>query len=199
MSDLREALAAALTLDMRSPLARIELAASRLQREALTPSARSLADGVSAAVSELDALIARTVSVLVPRPQAPSRPLRPALCAARARLAPSLAARGISWGEPGDGEASGDPELLRRAAAILASDAARGAEAGSRFRIDLEERPSHFGVRLTVEARGELEAAFEASRILVLGHGGEFRHGPVDGGWQAEIWLPREGPACAGS
>ena len=62
----RETLAAALAIDMRTPLARVELAASQIGREATTPMVRALGRSVSEAVEEVDRLIARMLKLLAP-------------------------------------------------------------------------------------------------------------------------------------
>jgi hypothetical protein len=84
---------------MQAALARVELAASLLARDATTPRARALLHSIASAVADLDRGLVRLASLLG-RPRAPRRrraePLAPALAALCERLAPALVARGIA-------------------------------------------------------------------------------------------------------
>lgn len=91
--------AAALSVDIRTPLAQIELAASQLFREALTPNARTQSEQIFHAVAEIDELVERMLRVLVPprHRREPSGDLAPMLAQLRRRFVPALAACGVEW------------------------------------------------------------------------------------------------------
>ncbi len=91
--------AAALGVELRSPLAQIELAASQLGREALSPNARAQSEQIFEAVACVDELIERMLRVLVPpnRTLAGVRALAPVIAELRKRFAPALEACGVQW------------------------------------------------------------------------------------------------------
>ncbi|MFT5444137.1 MAG: hypothetical protein ACI8W3_003189 [Myxococcota bacterium] len=91
--------AAALSIEVRSPLARIELAASQLYREALTPNARAQSDQIFEAVAEVDRLIERILRVLVPPKHDAelSGDLALVLSELRTRFVPAFAACDVEW------------------------------------------------------------------------------------------------------
>ena len=86
-------------LRMRTPLARAELAASRLARDAATPAARGLAAGISEAVREVDQEIVRSLQSLRPVDAAEDSfgDCADVLPALRTRMAPVLCAHDIAW------------------------------------------------------------------------------------------------------
>lgn len=91
--------AAALSVEIRTPLARIELAASQLFREALTPGARGQAEQIFEAVGEVDSLIERMLRVLVPprRTMESNADLALVISELRRRFVPAFAACGVDW------------------------------------------------------------------------------------------------------
>jgi hypothetical protein len=91
-------MAAALLLDLRTPLARLSLAAQRLGREAVRPADHALAAGMQDAVEELDVRIDSILPLLVDVEARPSTDRRLAASIFEQlaeRLRPALDARGI--------------------------------------------------------------------------------------------------------
>ncbi len=182
MTEVRDALAAALTADMRTPLARVELAATQLARDATTPADRELAAGISDAVAEIDQMIHRALEILLPRePDPTSRvdvvPILERVCA---RVAPALEARGISWslGAVPTGGVVGDPRLIEQAALALLRGGVAIAGSGGSLRMRLDKDADRYGVAVeTVCAPGvpseeEWRRAFDGARDFALGHAG---------------------------
>ena len=119
----RTSMAAAMVLDLRTPLARLSLAAQRQAREAARPSDQALAQGMQDTVLEIDAQIDRILPLLEPKTgsAAPSRRAAgPILAALVDRLRPSLEAQGIGLelAEP-EPTIEIDPHAARRIAATL--------------------------------------------------------------------------------
>ena len=110
-------------LRIRTPLARIELAASRLARDAATPAARDFAIGISQAVREIDDEIGDALGTLRPEPGATVDvgDCGPILTALRARMIPILQAYEIDWRpvESGDQQIGGDRLAFERAAVVM--------------------------------------------------------------------------------
>lgn len=95
----RASMAAALLLDLRTPLARLSIAAQRLGREAVRPADQTLAVGMQDAVDELDARIDRILPLLVEfeaTPTADLQPVAPILHGLAQRLRPALDASDIT-------------------------------------------------------------------------------------------------------
>jgi len=140
----REAWLAQQVLSMRTPLARAELAASRLLREGATPLARRLAQGIRDAVAELDGQIARTLRALAPREggelQEDCRSIASELLE---RLAPVIEARGVHCASQDrcPGPVVGDPALLRRAGRALLRGGARLAGRDGSIRLGVQPGP----------------------------------------------------------
>ena len=85
-------------LRMRTCLSRVELAATRLAREAATPAARGLAVGISKAVYEIDDEIGDALRALRSESQeADIGDCRPILAAFRRRMSPILRAHDVAW------------------------------------------------------------------------------------------------------
>ncbi len=202
----KEAFAAALAVNMRTPLASVELVASQLEREAATPTTRRLAARVSEAVSELDGLIDRLLAVLIPPGVAADcvNDLGPVLERTRERLAPVLAARGVSWETPVPSPAriAGDPEQFRRLIAAMLRPAAAVAGVGGRISLSVEVAWERAGLTLHCErgqpgaVAADQDAMFEEARALAFGVGGalELEHRPD--GIDAVLCLPQTAESC---
>ncbi len=172
--------AAALSVEMRSPLAQIELAASQLAREALTPIARAHADQIFDAVAQIDELLDRSLRVLLP--QAPcgtqSCSLTPVLGDLRARFEPVLAACGVRWvSESGSsGPVHGDPNVFRSHVCSLLRFVLVACEGGGRVEVAL--RPDVV-LRLSIaldeplaaDGFGRAQREFKALRARMLESG----------------------------
>ncbi|MFQ5417008.1 MAG: hypothetical protein ACE5FL_08190 [Myxococcota bacterium] len=201
-------LAAALVLELRSPLARVELAVSQLAREANTPVARELVATISAAVAQADRDIDRIIALLVPLSPAPRRcdDLRPVLARLRQRIAPVLEARGtICETRDLDGEPlRGDPVLVERAALALIRAGAALVGAGGRVSLGLAREGSRFGVVLECLAaagqdlHGDPERAFAGLLPMVASRGGALENATAGTRWQTTLWFPGDG-ACLAS
>ena len=205
MSDPERSFTAALALGLRTPLSRIELAASRLEREAVTPAARGLAEGICDAVEELDRMIVQLTAVLAPPPpiDPPRAPLAEVLPAMRDRLAPVLAARGVQWLEPElDAGAVGDPDALKLTALSLIRAGTELAGGGGRVSIQLQTEAGRSGVRLEVASDAPVAIADSALRELrsrVLIQGGSVELTPRSDGCVASVWFASAGAPCSGS
>lgn len=152
--------ALATSRSLRGALARVELAASQLGREAATPHARTLLRSISLAVAELDrgltALTAALARDALPRRADPG-PVSPVLASLVERLAPALAARGLRLEatlEVGDASLSGDPQAVRRAALLLLRCVADGLGAGGRLALAAARAPDDGALVLSVVAAG---------------------------------------------
>jgi hypothetical protein len=209
MSEPRDAFAAAFAVEMRAPLARVELGASQLARDATTPAARELAVGICTAVAEIDRLISRVLAVLLPhpRPPAPAADLRPVLEDLRERLSPVLSARGVSW-EPGPAagsEVSGDAESLRAVAMALLRVGAELAGSGGCLSLDLRADDGRYGLQLEGRSAGAGTAGGDLGEALrelcgpVLSQGGSVDLPDEGGEIRATVWLPRQEDACGAS
>jgi signal transduction histidine kinase len=186
MSDLRGPLAAALAVEMRTPLARIELAASQLVREAATPLARELAAGISEAVRDLDALIARSLGLLLPSAaEARHEPLGPVLEEVQERLHAALLARGVRLEQGPRPGVRGDPERARRGALLLLRAGAPLVGEGGTLRLGLVADGVRWGLALELDpgasAPGDLGPLLEAARHFVTSHRGELETLPAPG------------------
>jgi signal transduction histidine kinase len=200
--DRRRAMAAAHAVALRTPLARVQLAASQLERDAVTPHARRLALAIAEAVAELDTGITETLSVLVPpAPPATDDDVAVVLETLRQRVAPSLRARGVTWepGPPAEAPVPGNASWVREAAAVLAREAVVGVGAGGRLRIALVEGTGRLGLRLELEP-AVAAPSLPGARALALRRGGVLEM--EDGHGRATLWLPRiaeEGDPCVAS
>ncbi|MCH7866249.1 MAG: HAMP domain-containing histidine kinase [Myxococcales bacterium] len=147
-----ETRAAALSAEIRTPLAQIELAASQVYREALTPNARAYAELVFEAVAEIDGLVERTLRVLVPPPCAleTDLDLAPVLTKLRRRFTPALAACGIEWKwrEPDRGVVTGNPEQVRRFCTELLHLALVLSGEGGQFTLGISQKEEAVEVSL---------------------------------------------------
>ncbi len=205
MTGAREAFGAALVLDMRTPLARAELAASRLLREAATPAARELAAGIGEAVAELDDLIGRALAVLLVRgAPAGSADLAGVLAELRQRLGPVLAARGVTWaGAPLESApVAGPPARVRACCVALLRAAAALAGPGGAFELEPLREAGRPGLRLRDAGPAQADGALRArqlrglrGQVLAQGGGVELRDG--EGG--PELWFGAAEEPCNAS
>ncbi len=210
----RGAFGAALTLQMRDPLAGAELAATQLAREATTPRQRELAEHVSLAVGELDSIISRLLGVLLPTPGDPSEPesLVPVVEDVCRRFAPVLAARGIDWDSASDAvvDVRGDSEQARRLTVGMLRVGASLAGFGGRLSVELRQEEGALGYALSCQ-RGEMiaggevyddsraEEAIEEARALALCHGGSLAVQHEAAGSLATLWIPESEIPCGAS
>ena len=137
--DPRSLAAAAHAVALRTPLARIQLVANRLERGADAASSPSeIGEILSEAVAELDRGISQTLAVLVPSAHAAlCSDVAETLAALRERVAPSLAARGIEWcvSRGSTPSVRAPASRLREAAVALVRDAAASLPPGSRLEV----------------------------------------------------------------
>jgi hypothetical protein len=195
-----KALAASCASELRSSLARVELAASQLGREVQTPAARDLARTISAAVGQADRQLDRIVALLAPQARVGRgvEDARSVLARLRGRIAPVLAARGTAcelraWGrEP----LRADPVLVERVALALVRIASALAGPEGRLWMALDREGEQVGVVVgCAPADGRAlpedpERAFAGLLPLAVRHGGTLAGGPAGSGWQATLWLP---------
>ncbi len=163
MSDALRHAAAKRIAGLFGALSRIELAASRLARENLTPSARELLGAVREAASELDegvneALLWLTPAVATTRA---AGELGPVLRDLAQRFAPVLAARDRTLRPCLDpaSRATGDPEFVRRIATRMLRAAAQFAGCGGAITLGIVEGPARSGVEASWTRAG---AGFES-------------------------------------
>lgn len=145
---------------LRNPLARIELAASRLARDAHTPSARDSVEAIREAVADLDRQVgARGVWE---RGEGPRASLAELLQTLEARLRPVLEARGISIVIEPAGETDPTPEAwrARRAGLALLRSAARCDPTQIAMRGLCHQEPPLWGIEVVwTGGRRESDAA----------------------------------------
>ncbi len=188
----RQTFAAAIAAQMKTPLSRVELAASQLMRDALTPANRRLASRVSDAAEDLDALIGRLLALLAPgaKERVVEGDLREVIDSLHRRLSPVLAARGIEWAEPASDQGRalvGDQRRSRRAALMLLRSAAKLVGSGGRLAIEGVIEGSECAVRLIAHA-GDRGLATTASIAV-----GELRTAALrDGGRLEERYQGEE-------
>lgn len=211
MNSSRGIYSASVAIEMRAPLARVELAASELMRGAATPIARELSAGIREAVADLDHLIAKLITMWVP-PSAGEGPVDVAtvLHKLHERLSAVMNARGIIFDlsisskdtVTGDGEAAREVALaLLRAGALLV---------GPGGRIDLMATAGldRFGIRLMSwpqasrksNAMAHLDAILDELRASMMGLGAWVeREGPAGKIGPICVWVPNPEAACNGS
>lgn len=186
----RDARIAASVVGLRSPLARIELAAGQLARDAATPSARDLAGRVSAAVSEIDSHIGRVLGFLAAGPSRPCADCRSDLETVWARLAPVLRARGLAARlELPETPVPGDAESVRRAAVALVRDALADARAGDSLTVALRDEGPRYGVALEAAPRGSLASEPRFARGAAGALAARLEHEPDAG--RTILWIGR--------
>jgi len=161
--------AAALNVELRSPLARIELATSQLARESLTPIARRYAEQIFEAVVQIDELVERSLRVLVPRPPRANhrQALGPTMADLRRRFEPALEACAVSWVTDAAGEKDvvGDPQCFRTRVCELLRFVLVICEGGGRIETALKNGKNSGTVFKLAIARNE---PFEAHRFQAV-------------------------------
>lgn len=173
MTRIRYEATAELALGMRAPLARIELAASRLAREARTPGGRALAASISESVAELDESIGRSLALLARETEAApaADDLRAVLADLHRRLSPALEARGVQWAQPTPEalEVRGDAALVRRLAVMLVREGAGRAGAGGAIGLSVRGDAEGYGVELAVRRARAGRGAPRAMEVEIAG------------------------------
>ncbi len=198
MSPERAELVAALVRELRTPLARVSLAAGELEAMALQPALAALARRIDAALRAADSGIERVLALLGARgadPEAAAVDAAEALAALRARVAPALAARGVDWRAPQAPAAPLrlDALRLRRGALCLVRAAARSLPAGGWLRVSPLSGEAGVGLELECAAdagppTGLASLEMRASAAL-LGASLELAAAPDTG--RARLWLAR--------
>lgn len=202
--------APSLTQSMRSALARAELAASELARDAATPRARRLARAVSGAVADVDLLVSELVLLLTGNVRRHSLDdLRPVLSALRERFAASLEARDILW--PVDGSTpppvDGNPELARRAGVALLRWGAAALPAGGRLSLAARAEPGGWGLDVRLDPQPTdtefrlSSPAFEELNAFAIRLGARLEHEQPEApsGVSLRLCFPFPESACAAS
>jgi len=184
----RDADLASTVRDLRSPLSRIELAASRLIREDMPPRARALAATIREAVTELDGQLDVAARALGPSPSRDGRSALRAIHEWRARLAPVLEARGLRLETEASEAIDVDPVVMRRSLNALTRMAIENGRTG-RLRVTVDETDGRLRLRAHWSGREGTAApgpAQEAARRHAIAVGGQLDlH--ADG---ASLWLP---------
>lgn len=179
--------------ELHAPIARIELAASRLAREDMPPRARQLATTIREAVAELDERLDATARQGLPALQRPSQKIGNALEAWKMRMRPVLAARGLALETSVDEDLAIDPVTMRRGLNALTRLALDAAGSGP-LHLDL----SHVDGALRMQARWHRADtapgfAADAARRNAAATGGRLDHDPSG----ATLWLPVSPAASA--
>jgi signal transduction histidine kinase len=196
----RDAQLASALLGLRTPLARIQLAASRMRRDGFPPLARSCGESICDAVEELDGRLELAVSALAgERTATPQRPCEGALDQVLQRVAPAFEARGCSCERLAtEDSVLGDEARVRRGALQLLRVALCFAGPGGSVRVGLIDSGARYGLR--VNAQGpeaqpaeRLDEPLAALRRFALARGGELELETRDAaGLRAALWFERE-------
>lgn len=213
-SDLsRETYVAAAAVNLRTPLARVGLAASQLERSAATPAHRELAGNISEAVLELDRGIEQLLQLVVP-PRAgveAEEDVSEVLASVRERFAPVLAARGLRWRAPGSPPEvlPGTPDRARRVAVAMLRAATELTREGGSFALDVARDDEGIRFELVCDAEEQASDAMSGrwstlrrvhdASTLVVAEGGHFAISPSDDALRATARLPGWGGACSES
>lgn len=192
-------IAAGLVSELRSPLSRIELAVSQLQRNLASPGGRELAASISEAVREADRGVGRVLHLLEPNLRSARRSeLGEVLARLHGRVGPALKARGITLelGEPIAADSLGDARLVEQAALALIRVGSSLVVSEARFDLGLTVSEN----QLTLNLRGQSvegdysskvpARVFASLRPWVARHGGEVSGEGTHASWQASISLP---------
>ncbi len=184
----RDAAIASTVMDLRSPLSRIELAASRLFREDMPPRAQDLAATIREAVSVIDGQLDAALQALAPpSPPRPAEALGPVLVALAERMSPVLSARGFALQIEEVPELLVEPSQTRRIALVLARVAMELAEPGVLLLTAEEEGGGHAVAVQWAQAtmEGAPSIAARAAQQLALAMNGRWSLAPG----RAEIWV----------
>lgn len=137
----RHATAATMVLDLRTPLARLSLAAQRFAREAVRPADQALAAGMQDAVLEIDTRIDRILPLLAPADPTLTTNRSAALPVfeqLQERLQPALEAQGIALDlMPPTETFEVDSHAIRRLSATLVHAGAAWVGDGGRLELRL--------------------------------------------------------------
>ena len=204
MNAHRDAQLAAALLGLRTPLARIQLAASRIRRDGSPPLARSCGDAICEAVEELDGRLELAVEALAPeRISAPMSACEGALDQVLRRVAPAFEARGCSCERtPAPGSVLGDEANVRRGALQLLRLALRFAGRGGHVRVGLLDDVARYGLRLSADGAEAdqtewLGEPLAALRRFALARGSELEFEATEGaGLRAALCFAREEPGA---
>lgn len=207
MTQPRDKRLADLVVGMRTPLSRVELAATQLARTVMTPAAKELAAGISEAVSHLDERISDVLNALEPA-GAEDFDCSTVLAALRQRMEPVLSARSVEWVETScesEEPVYGDRGIVARSALALL---VAGMElAGPRGRLTLDmvsEGAERYGVLLRARSRdatathsalegGEADRLLSHARRVAREGGGALEIDPLDSEVVLTLWLSRSG------
>lgn len=152
MSASRPRVAAARLLELRTPLARVSLAASQLERESASPSSQALAATIGDAVDQIDAGIERLLPLLADaeRSDAPPAALAEVIPALVRRLSPAIAAREarLVVDDSGFHAVRCDPHRTRRAGVALLRAAGHWLGRGGEIRLSLAQADERAGLQV---------------------------------------------------
>jgi hypothetical protein len=170
MTPERAQLTSELVRELRTPLARIALAAEELAALARHPAQAELAARIEDALLVADASIERVLALLREQKAASCEIDAAAeLARMRERVVPALAARGIEWPEPEAARESAgiriDATRLRRGALCLLRIGARALAQGGWLRIDAASDGARGGLRLTLGAQSGTADALATSEL----------------------------------
>jgi len=203
-NDSRASVAAALLLELRTPLARVTLAASQLARSASSPASHGLAASIADAVSQIDAGIERVLPLLVNLPPRPAalEAIDVVLPAVLERLGPGIAAREVSLALETQqaGGARCDPHTARRAAAALLQVGTAWLGRGGDARLSVARESERVGLRIECvggDASARDERAFPSLESRCSGEA-DVEHTVSAEAACATLWL-RGVETCAAS
>ncbi len=189
----RDAELASTLLDLRSPLSRIELAASRLVREDMPPRARDLATIVRDSVAAIDSRLTLALRSLERPAVALPMEAAPVLEAVLQRIGPVLAARGFPLELDPVPALQVDSRVLRRAVIALVRLAAERGQPGPPIRLTLRPDPVRPGLQVSYRPLGRDAGTQRAARDAAAGLA------VAAGGWLEEsasgatLWWTLEG------
>lgn len=194
MTRERAELVAALVRELRTPLARVALAAGELEALAQQPAHAELAQRIEIALRAADAGIERVLALLCARENtALAIDVESELARLRARIAPALAARGVTW------QATAAPEpgvrieatRLRRGALCLLRAGAGALDGGGWLRVSALRDASRSGLALECTPgpeRGARLATLEL-RANAAALGASLELAPAADAARAELWF----------
>lgn len=173
--------------DLRAPLARIALAASRLAREDVPPRARDLAATIREAAAELDERLDAARRRRGPAGAPAREPIGRTLEAWRGRMDPVLAARGLTLETRAPDELAVDPAALRRGLNALTRIALDSADAGPVL-VELTPADDALCLRARWSTRSADRGARGSARRHTIAAGARLEHDATG----ATLWLPME-------
>jgi len=188
---------------MRSSLARVELAASRIARDSLTPATRELAAGITESVREIDEEIGTALGTFCAEPDSSIDvgDCAQVLAATRDRMLPILRAHAIEW-PPIDANHEAflhDRVVVERAALLMLRAGIALAGRGGTLRLSLvhDRHELNIGVRLSAEQNvpssdsdNLLCDSLAGARAFALRHRGSLElHDAARGAALMTLWL----------